>query len=102
MHRDMRRLRHQFTARIENRARKIVTLLDIRRIRSLAEHYAHLFGNRGEPIVHYRERDRIDFHRTASSCRLPKSSTRISNSGAMYAVELSSTTTTGPRRRVPA
>ena len=102
MHRNVRGLRDQLAARVENRAGKIVPLLDVGRERRLPEHHAHLVGDRGEAIVHHGQRDRIEFHRAASSCRLPKSSTRKVNSGATYAVELNSTTTIGPRMRAPA
>src|SRR5580693_1995642 len=102
MHRNMRGLCDQLAARVENRAREIVPLLDVGGERGLAEHDPHLVGNRSKAIVHHRQRDRIEFHRAASNCRLPKSSTRKVNSGATYAVELSSTTTIGPRTRAPA
>src|SRR5208282_2851449 len=102
MHRNMRGLCDQLAARVENRTRKIVPLLDVGRERRLPEHNAHLVGNRRKTAVHHGQRDRIELHRAASSCRLPKSSTRKMNSGATYAVELSSTTTIGPRTRAPA
>ena len=63
MHRNMRGLRDQLAAPIEQRARKIVTLLDVGGEAGHPEHHAHLLGDRGEAIVHNCERDR---HR--SSC----------------------------------
>src|SRR5271155_5316529 len=102
MHRDMRGLRDQLAARVENRARKIVPFLNVGRKRRLSEHHAHLVGDCCEAVVHHGKGDRIELHRDPSSCRLPKSSTRSVNSGATYAVELSSTTMAGPRTRAPA
>src|SRR5215472_3794748 len=61
----------QLTLRIEQGARKVVALLDVGRVAGLTEHHSHLFGNRGQPVVHYRERYRIELHRPTSRCRLP-------------------------------
>src|SRR5262245_22388396 len=75
-------LRDQLTLRIEQRARKVVALFDVGRVAGLTEHHSHFLGNRGQPVVHYRERHPIELHRPASRCRLPWSSTRSVNSGA--------------------
>ncbi len=53
MDRNMRRLRHQFAASIEQRTGIVAPLLDVRRVCGLAQHHPHLFGDGGQAIVHH-------------------------------------------------
>ncbi len=63
MDRDMGGLRDQFAAAVEQRTREIVALLDVRREAGLAQHDAHLLGDRGEAVVHHRQRHWVELHR---------------------------------------
>ena len=102
MHRHVRRVRHHPPTRIEDRAREVVPLLDVRREAAAAEDDAHLVGDRGEPVVEHGERDRIQpprAHRV--SLRFDSASTTARHPGATRMVELYSRRSAGPRSTVP-
>jgi hypothetical protein len=50
VHRDVRCVRDQVAAGVEDRAGEIETLLDVDRVRGGAEALAHLFGDRHEQV----------------------------------------------------
>jgi hypothetical protein len=59
VHGNVRRVRHQSARRIEDGARVVEALLDVGRDRGIAEHRAHLLGDRHEAIAKDLEPDRI-------------------------------------------
>jgi len=53
MHRHMRRIGDQVALRVEQRARKVETLLDVHGVRRVRERHAHLLGDRHEQVVEH-------------------------------------------------
>ena len=100
VHRDVRRLRDERAAGVEDRAREIPSLLDVRRHRRAAEHDAHLLGHGGKPLVGDGERDCV--HHARSRTSPPNRSTRTHHLGGTTVVALYSQMTRGPRAAHPA
>ena len=59
MHRHVRRVGHQFGARIEQGAGKVQPFLDVDRVRGVFQHRPHLFGNVHEAVVEHFQQHRI-------------------------------------------
>ena len=62
MNRNVRRLRDQVSDAVEDRARKVFSLLDVDRIRRAPERRPHLLGHRRELVLHHFQTERINLH----------------------------------------
>src|SRR5581483_8407989 len=99
---DVGRLGDEAAPRVEDRARVVAPLLDVRREGGPPEHDAHLLGDAREAVVRELEVDGVQ--RAAPPCTRrspPWPSTRAVHRGGTRVVALYSQTTAGPGTRVP-
>jgi hypothetical protein len=66
MHRDVGRLRHQLSVRVEYGARVVAALLDVGRRGGPAEDHPHGFGDAGQAVVGKLQFDRVQLSHGAA------------------------------------
>src|SRR5271155_1129377 len=103
MHRHVIALRNHLPHAIENRARIISPLLDIRRVCGTPQRRTHLFCNRMRRALKDRYIDRADrSHAVTSMIKLPYASTNTESRGGTTVVALYSVMIAGPVKQSPA
>ena len=102
VHGDMLRLHDHLAARVEQRARRIAPLLDVRRVRGPYEQRTHLIAGRAQPADDEAQLDRIEAaaHDRVSSI-VPSARTRPRQPGVIRSVASGSAQIAGPSTRSP-
>src|SRR5690606_10224961 len=98
---DVGRLRHHLAVRVEDGARVIPALADVRRMGGQTERDAHLLGDRRQQRVPYREAGSF-LHQRRSSSIFPAPSTVACQPAGTKVVASACTTEAGPATRSPA